>query len=124
MALPATTYYVDVAVEDATIAPSYYRLMHVSRHMNVWVYPLELSGPTYVVTASSAAPQACISWRLPRFLVFITNLDDRFRSRQSDCSLPLRNLLNFLRGFPSVQYLPCCASWQEGDIHVKLGIVD
>ena len=57
------------------------------------------------------------------FLVFITNLDDRFRSRQSDCSLPLRNLLNFLRGFPSVQYLPCCASWQ-GDIHVKLGIVD
>ena len=33
MALPATTYYVDVAVEDATIAPSYYcRLMHVSGH--------------------------------------------------------------------------------------------
>ena len=95
---------------------------HVSSHMNIWVYPLELSRPTL-----SQRAQACISWRLPRFGYFtavfiITNLDDRFRSVQkirliTPC-LASRNLLNSLRGFLSS--LLCFLTRR----HVELGIVD
>ena len=98
----------DVAVEDddATTAPSYYRLMHhVSSHMNVWVQ----------------RAQACISWRrLPRFgyLLSPTWMIVSGPENPIDYSLPSRNLLNFLRGFPSS--LLCFLTRR----HVKLGIVD
>jgi hypothetical protein len=85
------------------------RLVHVSLHMNVWVYPsndLGLTGPTLSQLSSSPGLyrlESSSSW------VSISNLVDGFRLGESDSSLPLRNLLNFLRGFhcaiPSLRFL-------------------
>ncbi len=73
--------------------------MLVSLHMNDWMNPsndLGLTGPTVSQLSSSPGLYRLESVSAYWFIFFVV---DDFQSLVSDCSLPIRYFLYFLRGF-------------------------